>query len=144
MKLVGLSRAAVLASLILSLSAYAASGKNGRDFAGFYTVSNVVDQGNQTMLTLRVQLFNQSDADVKQATLTLRESPGSEIGAFQPLKLWRNHGEVRLAQQFVIPKREFEKWRKGSQPALMVVYHDAQGQRFDRFVQMSKRPALPR
>jgi hypothetical protein len=100
MKLVGLSRAAVLASLILLLSAYAASGKNGRDFAGFYTVSNVVDQGNQTMLTLRVQLFNQSDADVKQATLTLRESPGREIGAFQPLKLWRNHGEVRLAQQF--------------------------------------------
>lgn len=136
-------RAAVMVSLGLALAAGAAA-KNGRDFAGFYSVSNVVDQGNQVAFTLRVQVFNHSDADVKQPMLTLRESPGRALGAFQPVKLWRNHAELRLSQQFVVPKREFERWHTGSQPALMVVYRDAQGQRYDRFVQMSKRPALPR
>lgn len=143
MKASAFSQAAVVVSLGLVL-AIGASAKNGRDFAGFYNVSNVVDQGNQVAFTLRVQVFNHSDADVKQAVLTLRESPGGELGAFQPVKLWRNHGEVRLTQQFVVPKHEFERWHKGSQPALMVVYHDAQGQRYDRFVQMSSRPTLPR
>lgn len=137
------SRAAVMVSLGLML-AITATAKNGRDFAGFYSVSNIVDQGNQVSLTLRVQLFNHSDADVKQAVLTLRESPGGELGAFHPVKLWHNHGELRLTQQFVVPKREFQRWHKGAQPALVVVSRDAQGQRYDRFVQMSSRPALPR
>ena len=143
MKASAFSQAAVVVALGFVL-AIGASAKNGRDFAGFYNVSNVVDQGNQVAFTLRVQVFNHSDADVKQAVLTLRESPGGELGAFQPVKLWRNHGEVRLTQQFVVPKHEFERWHKGSQPALMVVYRDAQGQRYDRFVQVSSRPALPR
>jgi hypothetical protein len=95
------------------------------------------------VVTLRVQLQNNSDADVKQAVLTLREFGGGPLGTFQPVKLWRNHGEVRLTQQFAVPKREFESWHKGSQPALMVVTHDENGQRHDRFVQLSRRPALP-
>lgn len=143
MKASVISQAAIVVSLGLVV-AISAAAKNGRDFAGFYSVSNVTDQGNQVALTLRVQVFNHSDLDLKQPLLTLRESPGRALGAFQPVKLWRNHGELRLTQQFVVPKREFERWHKGSQPALMVVYRDAQGQRYDRFVQMSNRPALPR
>jgi hypothetical protein len=146
MKFVRLSQAMLLVTLALALSVVNASAKNGRDFAGFYSVSNVVEQGDQMVVTLRVQVFNHSDVDVKQAVLTLRQSPPSPeiLGKFQTVKMWRNHGEVRLTQQFVVPKREFESWSRGAQPALMVVTHDEQGQRHDRFVQMSGRPALPR
>lgn len=134
----------VLAALSVLLFSMTASAKNGRDFAGVYSVSNVVDQGNQMLLTLHVRVNNNSEADVKQAVLTLREVGGGPLGTFQPVKLWRNHGEVRLSQQFVVPKRDFESWHKGAQPALMVVTHDESGQRYDRFVQLSSRPALPR
>lgn len=130
-----------LAVLFLTLNV---SAKNGRDFAGVYSVSNVVDQGNQMLLTLHVRVHNNSAADVKQAVLTLREFGGGPLGTFQPVKLWRNHGEVHLTQQFIVPKREFESWHKGTQPELMVVTHDQSGQRYDRFVQLSSRPALPR
>jgi hypothetical protein len=143
MKFARFSQAVLLVSLALVLSAVTASAKNGRDFAGFYSVSNVVDQGDQIFVTLRVQLFNNSDADVTRAVLTLRENPGGPLGTFQPVKLWRNHGEVRLTQQFMVPKHEFERWHQGVQPALMVVTHDENGQRHDRFVQLSSRPALP-
>jgi hypothetical protein len=143
MKLSRFSQAVLLVLLALMLSAVTVSAKDGRDFAGFYSVSNVVDQGDQIFVTLRVQLFNHSDADVTQAVLTLRQNPGGPLGTFQPVKLWRNHGEVRLTQQFVVPKHEFERWYQGVQPALMVVTHDENGQRHDRFVQISRRPALP-
>ena len=130
-----------LAVLCLALNA---SAKNGRDFAGAYSISNVVDQGNQALVTVRVQLFNYSDADVSQAVLTLRENGGGPLGTFPTVKVWRNHGEVRLGQQFVVPKHEFENWSRGTQPTLMVVTRDANGQRHDRFVQLSRRPMIPR
>ena len=63
---------------------------------------------------------------------------------FQPVKLWRNRTEVKLAQQVVIPRREFELWRKGTQPTLFIVYNDAKGQRWERFAQLSKRPGMDR
>ncbi len=138
-------KTAVLMFFLATLTAFAFA-KDGRDFAGVYNVSDVVDQGDQTVLTLRLQVFNNSGSDVKAAVLTLRHTtPQPDVlGKFQPVKLWRNHGEVRLTQQFTVPKHEFEMWSKGTQPVLMVVYHDAKGQRFDRYVQMRSRPGIPR
>jgi hypothetical protein len=134
----------IFVSLLVSFSVCPVLAKDGRDFAGFYNVSNVIEQGDQMVITLRVQVFNNSDADVKQAVLTLRQNPGPALGTFPSVKLWRNHGEVRLTQQFAVPKHEFESWHKGGgQPAVMVVTHDENGQRHDRYVQLSVRPGLP-
>jgi hypothetical protein len=132
-----------LVALMITFSAAPAPAKDGRDFAGFYNVSNIVEQGDQMLITLRVQVFNNSDADVQQAVLTLRQNPGPALGTFPSVKLWRNHGEVRLTQQFIVPKRELESWHKRSQPAVMVVTHDENGIRHDRFVQLSRRAGLP-
>ena len=129
--------------LVAALSLFPMSGfaKDGRDFAGSYNVSNVVEQGDQMVFTLQVHLFNYSDADLKQAVVTLRAShPGAPLAEFHPVKLWRNRTEVKLAQQVVVPRHEFELWHKGTQPALFVVYHDANGQRWERFAQLRSRP----
>ena len=129
--------------LVAALSLFPISGlsKDGRDFAGFYNVSNVVEQGDQMVLTLQVHLFNYSDADLKQAVVTLRAShPGPALAQFHPVKLWRNRTELKLAQQVIVPRHEFELWQKGTQPALFVVYHDSNGQRWERFAQISNRP----
>ena len=134
----------VLITLSCLLGALTVSAKDGRDFSGFYTISNVVDQGDQALITLRVQLLNHSNADVQQAVVALRESGGGQLGTFPSVKLWRNHGELRLTQQFLVPKRELVNWQTGGQPALMVVTHAANGQRHDRFVQMSGRAMLAR
>lgn len=93
---------------------------------------------------LCARTFNHSDADVNQAVLTLRETGGGPLGMFHTVKLWRDHSEVRLTQRFIVPKHELENWRRGAQPTLMVVTRDENGQRHDRYVQMSQRPALPR
>ncbi len=129
----------VTAFLLIPIAGLA---KDGRDFAGSYSVSNVVEQGDQMTLMLQVRLFNYSDADLKQAVVTLRTHPASALAQFQPVKLWRNRGEVKLAQQVVIPRHEFELWQKGTQPALFVVYHDANGHRWERFVQVKGSPGV--
>jgi len=140
-----LSSAVKTSSLVLIaallLLPVAGLAKDGRDFAGFYSVSNVVEQGDQMVLTLQLHLFNYSDADLKQAVVTLRASqPAPALAQFQPVKLWRNRTEVKLAQQVVVPRHEFELWQKGTRPALFVVYHDSNGQRWERFAQVSSRP----
>lgn len=131
----------VAALLLLPIAGLA---KDGRDFAGTYNVSNVVEQGDQMVLTLQVHLFNHSDADLKQAVVTLHARPAATLAEFQPVKLWKNHGEVKLAQQVTVPRREFESWQKGGQPALFVVYHDATGQRWERFAQVRNLQGPPR
>lgn len=132
----------VAALLLLPIAGLA---KDGRDFAGTYNVSNAVAQGDQMLLTLQVHLFNHSDADLKQAVVTLHAPHAAPaLAQFQPVKVWRNHGEIKLAQQVVVPRREFESWQKGSQPALFVVYHDATGQRWERFAQVRNLQGPPR
>jgi len=130
----------------LLLMPIAALAKDGRDFAGSYNVSDVVEQGDQMVLTLQVHLFNNSDADLKHAVVTLRSSHSTPLplAKFQPVALWRNHGEVRLTQQVVVPRRDYELWQTGSQPALFVVYKDTAGQRWERFAQVRNQPGPPR
>ncbi|HZZ17250.1 MAG TPA: hypothetical protein VFE08_14955 [Candidatus Sulfotelmatobacter sp.] len=137
----------ISAVLLAALSIFPNSGlaKDGRDFAGFYNVSNVVEQGDQLVLTLQVRLFNYSDTDLKQAVVTLRSShPAPVLAQFRPVRLWRNRTEVKLTQQIVIPRHEVELWKRGTQPALFVVYYDANGQRWERFAQVSSRPGTAR
>lgn len=130
---------------ILLATAVVASAKDGRDFAGRYAITGVVDQGNLAVITMQVQLFNHSGADVKQASVTMRpRHAGPATSSFKPVKLWRNRGEVRLRQQFTVPRHDLELWQHGTeQPSLFVVYQTAQGLRSEHYVQMTRRPVLP-
>ena len=64
-----------LFALIMLFTA-AAGAKDGRDFAGYYSLTNVAEKGGAVELTLALQLFNYSGADLKQAVVTVRSSPG--------------------------------------------------------------------
>src|SRR5206468_12477615 len=58
---------------------------NGRDFSGFYRTSDVSVSGDTTSLTLTVQIFNRSGADVSNATVLLSGwiIPGRNYGSFK-------------------------------------------------------------
>ena len=116
---------------------------NGRDFAGFYSVGNVTQQGELVQFTLNLQVFNYSAADVKQAVIKLHESgAGLTVhGTFQPIKLLANNRDVKLRQQFTVPLHEYERWQHGVQPSLFIVYQDAAGHRWERTIEVSSRPA---
>jgi hypothetical protein len=131
--------ALVVLPLALSTLSFA---KDGRDFAGSYRITHATELNDQMVLTFEARLQNNSGADLKQAVVTIRPSrpAPAPLAQFQPVKTWRNHADVTLTQQLTVSKLEYDRWLKGSQPALMVIYHDAAGQRWERFAQVSRRP----
>jgi hypothetical protein len=55
---------AMVAGLVLLAPINPGRATDGRDFAGFYEVSNVTDLGDTVRVTLTVRVRNYSDADV--------------------------------------------------------------------------------
>ncbi len=141
MRLRGISRAIFMRVWlgILLLSAISASAGNGRDFAGVYGFTDVHEQGDMVHLTLHLQLANNSDADIKGAAITLMEGfPGVNFrGSFATVKVWRKNQDVKVSQQFTIPKREYKDWvQPPAQPNVVVIYQDASGRTWEKGAQM--------
>jgi hypothetical protein len=130
---------------VLLLLPIAGWAKDGRDFAGYYSLTDVNEQSSQVKLTLTIQIFNYSNADIKQASLVLHQSdPGMAVeGAFPAVKVFRNQTDVRLSQEFTIPSHEYWRWQNGMTPRLMVHFMGANGIEQRRSIQLSRRPVLP-
>jgi hypothetical protein len=129
----------------LLLIPIAGVAKDGRDFAGYYSLTDVTEQSSEVKLTLTVQVFNYSDADIKQASLVLHQSgPGMIVdGAFPAVKVFHNQADVRLSQEFTVPRDEYRRWQNGVVPRLMVHFMGANGIEQHRSIQLSRRPMLP-
>ena len=128
---------------LLLLTAVAGFAKDGRDFAGFYSLSNVSELGTTVQFTLTLRLTNYSSGDAQQAVVTLYETGAGATphGAFQPIVLFRKRQQVRLSQQFTVPKYEYQRWEHGLNPTLMVAFVDPNGKNMRRGVQLVRRPA---
>jgi hypothetical protein len=145
MQFMGIRKHGVLGLALVLLTALASLAKDGRDFAGSYTLTKVTEQNNEVKLTLTVQVFNNSDADIRQASLVLHQSgPGMAVhGAFPPVKLFRDHTDVLLSQEFTVPSVEYHRWQNGMEPRLMVHFTGANGIEQRRTIQLARRPMLP-
>ncbi len=147
MRFRGLSRASVMGVwlAIFLLGTITATAKDGRDFAGVYGFTDVQEQGDMVRLTLHLRLFNNSEADIKGAVIVLMEGPtGLALrGNFPTVKVWRKNQDVKLSQQFTVPKREYEEWlRPPAQPNVVIIYQDASGQTWEKGAQMHPQPVV--
>ena len=135
----------LLGLTLVLLTALATFARDGRDFAGYYSFTGVTQQSNEVKLTLTVQVFNYSDADIKQASVVLHQSdPGMTVqGAFPPVKVFHNQSDLRLSQEFSVPREEYQRWQNGLVPRLMVHFMGANGIEQHRSIQLSRRPMLP-
>jgi hypothetical protein len=145
MRFTGIWKRGVLVLSLVLLTVLATLAKDGRDFSGYYSFTNVTEQNNEVKLTLTVQIFNYSDADIKQASLVLRHSGPGMIpdGAFPPVKVFRNQTDVRLSREFTVSREDYRRWESGMVPVLMVHFMGANGIEQNRSIQLSRRPMLP-
>jgi hypothetical protein len=142
-------------SLLLCV-ALAALAKDGRDFAGFYAISNVHDLSDpqdkslgaertaKVELTLTVQLFNYSDlGDIKTPVVALLEAGSHvKIGEFSAVKTMPANHDVIVSGQFTVSKMEFQSWSKHGMPQVVVIYEDS-GRTLRQHAQLSRRLMLP-
>jgi hypothetical protein len=147
MRFRGLSRTSVMGVCltIFLLGTITATAKDGRDFAGVYGFTDVQEQGDMVRLTLHLRLFNNSEADIKGAVITLMEGPtGLALrGNFPTVKVWRKNKDVKLSQQFTISKSEYRDWlRPPAQPNVVIIYQDANGQTWEKGAQMRPQPII--
>ena len=64
-------------------------------------------------------------------------------GSFPTVKVWQKSHDVRLSQEFTVPKREYEDWlRPPAQPNVVVIYQDSDGQTWQKGAQMHPQPVL--
>jgi hypothetical protein len=146
MQLTTFSRAGTLALFALTtLFAGPAHAKDGRDFAGFYSLTNITEKGGQVELTVGFQLFNYSGAELQNAVVTVQSTaPGPDaLATFAPIKLWPSGGDVFLSQRITIPRAQLARWSNRATPAVFIAPGGENGFAHRRPAQLSRRPMIP-
>jgi len=131
--------AVALAALLTTLGAARVYAKGAREFAGFYKILKVTNQGETVEVRISLRVFNYSEADVKDATISLESfrphPPGvgeaweKEQPSFRGLTLHVNERQATapLEATFTVPAREYQLWQKGARPRFVIDYQDAAG-----------------
>lgn|ERR1700688_3134605 len=130
---------------ILMLGTVMVTANNGRDFSGYFDVSDMQTQGDLVQVTLHLQLFNHGNEDVKSVVVTLVDSSPSMIlrGSFAPVKVWKHQQRINLNQEFFVSQREYGEWMAApGQPNLVIIFQDAKGNTWQRGAQISRRPLV--
>src|SRR5215467_8415580 len=89
---------ACLAGLLLF--ATAATAANGREFAGYFDVSDIENNGDLVQLTLHLQLYNNGQDNERSVIVALQDS-GPEMtlrGSFHPVKIWNSQEPINLSK----------------------------------------------
>jgi len=128
----------------VTLAATVAPAKDSRDFAGFYSLTHASAEGDSVRVTVTMQLFNYSGADLDQASVALRPAPPTTgaYGTYSPIEQWRDGTDVKIVMHITVPQAEYVRWDK-RQPFVLVLNRDQQGRERERTVQVSRRPAIP-
>ena len=129
----------IVAALIF-LGATQSAAVDGRDFAGFYELNNVVDQGNVVLFNLAVRVFNYSDADVIGASVVLEDPLLLEAYAVFPNVRIDYQGSVLLSGAASVPGWEYDQWRRGGSPRFTIAYEDAAGNVILRLIELVQMP----
>jgi hypothetical protein len=114
---------------------------NGRDFAGFYQLSNVTELVDEVQLTFAVQIFNYSDADVTNATVRLESSLVHDppYAALAEVSL-PDRDSVVVGSTLIVPAHEYEYWEAGGKPRLSIQFTNAAGEPVQRGIELIEMP----
>lgn len=115
--------------------------KEGRDFAGYYAVSDVSDSGQDVRLKLSLRVFNFSGDTVHGATITLQDSVllGTAYATISGDTIPED-GSINLVANITLPQGEYELWLSGGTPRLDITYQNGSGLPVHRLIELSPKP----
>lgn len=117
--------------------AVVAGAADGRDFVGIIDTRNVVDAGDNVVLTVAARVFNYGDAAVEGATVSLENPLDIEVpyGTYVITSL-ETQDSVRFDIEATVPRAEYDAWQAGMAPRVTIAYVDGDGEPVTRHVEI--------
>src|SRR5579863_9649538 len=110
----------VIAAL-LAVVVQVASASNAPLISGSYEVVRNANLGSQTQIQIRIHLVNHGPNNFSIQRLTLWDFSHPDKGGTHACALTlRAHASADTTQEFFIRRPEFESWRKGLRPRLVL------------------------
>lgn len=98
-----------------------AQASNAPLVSGSYKVVQSTDLGSQSKIQLRIRLVNHGPSDFSIQRMTLWDFSHADKGGSQACAvLLRAHASAETTQQFIIRRSDFQMWRKGFRPRLVL------------------------
>jgi hypothetical protein len=133
----------LFATAVVIAAAISAQAKYGRDFAGHYEIKDVTDLGESVRITLAVRLVNYSGADVTSATVAVHDPLFMHriFGTLSPSPLSvAKSRSVSLTGDITIPHREYDAWKSGTHPTLVLTQRGLDGKDHSSRIELAQRP----
>lgn len=109
----------ITALTLVSISAGAAS--EPPRLSGWYRIVHQEETGGQARVRLQIHLVNALSHDLRIQRMTVWDMSHPTKGATQACSLViRAGGSVEMIQEFMIPRAEYDLWRRGARPRLVL------------------------
>jgi len=119
-KLLSTCKWPLVVAAICALAQFA-SASNAPVVSGTYQVVQNTNIGSQTQIRMRIHLVNRGPNNLSIRTMTLWDFSHPDKGGTHACALTlRAHASADTTQEFTIRRPEFESWRKGLRPRLVL------------------------
>jgi hypothetical protein len=109
------------------------------ELSGSYEVVQKANIGARTRVRLRVHLTNREPRDLQIQRLTLFDGPRVDQSASQACSIALRSGTTAdIEQEFNISHTEYELWRRGSRPRLVLELRTARGGKTTEVVRLDR------
>jgi hypothetical protein len=128
--------------LVAGLIAFAsqfAQGAASPPLSGSYQVLQKIDRGPQSRVRLQIHLTNHGPRDLHIQRLTLWDFSHPDKGATCACPLVvRSRTSADMTQEFTIRRPEYELWKRGTQPRLVIEVQMPDGHRTTQAVRLER------
>lgn len=123
MTVLGLLLALIFIPPVLALA------EDGRDFAGLFSATDVVGNNDEVTVSLSLEIFNYSGADVVNATVRLEQILLTDPLYESPTTIDVAYRDRAIVTEpvLVVPRQEYDQWLQGALPLVSITYTDANG-----------------
>ena len=110
----------LVVAALFALAQFASAG-NAPTVSGTYQVMQKTNLGSQTQVRMRIHLVNHGPKNLAIQRMTLWDFSHPDKGGTHVCALTlRAHASADTTQEFTIRRPEFESWRKGLRPRLVL------------------------
>jgi hypothetical protein len=133
---------AVVVSLLLFVCGAECASAANAPVIGDYELVQKVDLGSHTRVLLRLHLTNRGGSAVYLERILLADFGHPLIPAPRgSAMVLHSHTSELTTQEFVIPRLQFDEWRRGLRPKVILGLRTASGARYSQAIRLDRAPA---